>query len=154
MSALPPKADIRCRDWHVRFVPKADITRCSKDRELGWLPLYRLALLPPQPYDDVDASDLVTLWRRRGLANEQGTHGNVHEFIFILDEKVMVSGIVGVEVGLGRIHRDLTQQAEVGELVQRVVHRGERHRHFGASSFLVKHFRRYMTVAFSEENPS
>ena len=25
MSALPPKADIRCRDRHVRFVPKADI---------------------------------------------------------------------------------------------------------------------------------
>jgi hypothetical protein len=27
MSALPPKADIRCRDRYVRFVPKADI--CS-----------------------------------------------------------------------------------------------------------------------------
>src|SRR5690348_16664868 len=26
MSALPPKADIRQRDFHVRFVPKADIT--------------------------------------------------------------------------------------------------------------------------------
>src|SRR5215469_9594077 len=25
MSALPPKADIIERDWHVRFVPKADI---------------------------------------------------------------------------------------------------------------------------------
>jgi hypothetical protein len=25
MSALPPKADITERDWHVRFVPKADI---------------------------------------------------------------------------------------------------------------------------------
>ena len=25
MSALPPKADIRCRDRLVRFVPKADI---------------------------------------------------------------------------------------------------------------------------------
>jgi len=25
MSALPPKADIRCHDRHVRFVPKADI---------------------------------------------------------------------------------------------------------------------------------
>ena len=24
MSALPPKADIRCRNRHVRFVPKAD----------------------------------------------------------------------------------------------------------------------------------
>jgi hypothetical protein len=25
MSALPPKADIAERNWHVRFVPKADI---------------------------------------------------------------------------------------------------------------------------------
>jgi hypothetical protein len=25
MSALPPKADIAESDWHVRFVPKADI---------------------------------------------------------------------------------------------------------------------------------
>jgi hypothetical protein len=25
MSALPPKADITESDWHVRFVPKADI---------------------------------------------------------------------------------------------------------------------------------
>jgi len=25
MSALPPKADIPESDWHVRFVPKADI---------------------------------------------------------------------------------------------------------------------------------
>jgi hypothetical protein len=29
MSALPPKADIRQRDWDVRFVPKADIDRYS-----------------------------------------------------------------------------------------------------------------------------
>jgi len=39
MSALPPKADIGESDWHVRFVPKADI--CSAailplfDHQLG-----------------------------------------------------------------------------------------------------------------------
>jgi hypothetical protein len=32
MSALPPKADIAERDRDVRFVPKADILRCSKER--------------------------------------------------------------------------------------------------------------------------
>ena len=31
MSALPPKADIVERDRHVRFVPKADILRCSEE---------------------------------------------------------------------------------------------------------------------------
>jgi hypothetical protein len=30
MSALPPKADIAERECHVRFVPKADVSRCSK----------------------------------------------------------------------------------------------------------------------------
>jgi hypothetical protein len=29
-SALPPKADITDRDWHVRFVPMADIGRGTK----------------------------------------------------------------------------------------------------------------------------
>jgi hypothetical protein len=31
MSALPPKADIAERNWDVRFVPKADVSRCSKN---------------------------------------------------------------------------------------------------------------------------
>jgi len=30
MSALPPKADINWRGWHVRLVPKADILRRGK----------------------------------------------------------------------------------------------------------------------------
>ena len=30
MSALHPKADIAERDWHVRFVPKADILQRSR----------------------------------------------------------------------------------------------------------------------------
>ena len=30
MSALPSKADIAEHDWHVRFVPKADIAHRSK----------------------------------------------------------------------------------------------------------------------------
>jgi hypothetical protein len=33
MSALPPKADIAESDWHVRFVPKADI---ATDRKYGF----------------------------------------------------------------------------------------------------------------------
>jgi hypothetical protein len=32
MSALPPKADIAGRQFDVRFVPKADILRCGKER--------------------------------------------------------------------------------------------------------------------------
>ena len=32
MSALPPIADIETQPWNVRFVPKADIVRCGKER--------------------------------------------------------------------------------------------------------------------------
>ena len=32
MSALPPKADIGTQSRDVRFVPKADILRCGKER--------------------------------------------------------------------------------------------------------------------------
>jgi hypothetical protein len=32
MSALPPKADIVSGQSDVRFVPRADILRCSKER--------------------------------------------------------------------------------------------------------------------------
>jgi hypothetical protein len=32
MSALPPKADIGTQSRHVRFLPKADILRCGKER--------------------------------------------------------------------------------------------------------------------------
>jgi len=32
MSALPPKADIGTQPRNVRFVPKADILRCGKER--------------------------------------------------------------------------------------------------------------------------
>ena len=35
----------------------------------------RLALSAPQPYDDVDTSDLIALWRRRDLTKEQVAHG-------------------------------------------------------------------------------
>jgi hypothetical protein len=34
MSALPLKADIGTQPRNVRFVPKADILRCSKERRL------------------------------------------------------------------------------------------------------------------------
>jgi hypothetical protein len=34
MSALPPGADISGYGWHVRFVPKADVRRCSKSTSL------------------------------------------------------------------------------------------------------------------------
>ena len=36
MSALPPKADIAERYWHVRFVPKADMAFISQRMDPGF----------------------------------------------------------------------------------------------------------------------
>ena len=44
MSALPPKADIRQRDWNVRFGPKADIARVGVASEVMRLALLRLRI--------------------------------------------------------------------------------------------------------------
>src|SRR5579863_2629291 len=79
------------------------------------------ALLPPQPHHDVDAGDLVTFRGRRRLADHDIVRRNIEQIVLVLDEEVMVLGIVGVEIGLGAVDRDLAQQADFGELVQRVV---------------------------------
>jgi hypothetical protein len=117
------QADISLIPSDVRFTPESGhrlkVSRCplcamGGHMRCGKLPSWsgyhygiRLGLLRSQPNDDIDAGDLVAVWRLRGLTNEQSTHGDVHEFIFVLDEKVVVRGIVGVEVGFGRIDRDL-----------------------------------------------
>ena len=44
MSALPPKADIAKRYRHVRFVPKADILRCGKERRYSTTSLANLTI--------------------------------------------------------------------------------------------------------------
>jgi hypothetical protein len=57
------------------------------------------SLLSAQPHDNIDSDYLVTFrWGRR-VADKQIGRGNVHHLVLILDEKVMVSGIVGVKVG-------------------------------------------------------
>jgi len=62
--------------------------------------------------------NLVAFRRRRHRANEHVARGNVHEFIFVFDKKMVMCRIVGVEIGLRGINRDMTQETHFGELVQ------------------------------------
>ncbi len=80
--------------------------------------------------------------------------GNIHEPLFALYEEMVVIGHVGVEIALGAVHRDLPQQADMAELVQRVVDGRERHRHAGALGFLEQSFRREVTIAAGEKQPA
>ena len=63
-------------------------------------------------------------------------------------------GGVGVEIGLRAVDRDLAQQADLGELVQRVVDGRERHRHLGAARLLVEHLGGEVAVALAEQDPA
>jgi hypothetical protein len=61
---------------------------------------------------------------------------------------------VGIEVRLRPVGRDLAQQADFGELVQRVVDGGERHRHLGAVCLFVEHLGGEVAVALAEQQPA
>src|ERR1019366_8081377 len=85
--------------------------------------------LPPQPHHHVHAFDLETFRRGRGLADNHLGARDVEQFVLALDEKMMVGRGIGIEIRLRSFDRHLAQQADLGELVQRVVDGGQRHRH-------------------------
>src|SRR6516165_12188688 len=75
MSALPPKTDITERGWYVRYVPKADIPRCDKKREISGgarsaTALVRIELIhsPCSPLPRFLGNALVGLLRPNSLA--------------------------------------------------------------------------------------
>ncbi|SCM77743.1 hypothetical protein KL86PLE_60058 [uncultured Pleomorphomonas sp.] len=78
--------------------------------------------------------------------------GNVEHPVFILDvEMVMIVGI-GVEIGARALDGHLAQQAGFGELVQRVVDGGERHRHLGGQRLGVQVLGGEMAMAVREQD--
>ena len=117
-------------------------------------PWFRVISSPlfPQPDDNIDTDDLVTLWWGRRGADKHIGRWNIYEFVLVFDEKVIVKGGVGIKIGFGRVDRDLTQEASVGELVQCVIDGCERNANLCACRFLVEHFSSYMPIALGEQN--
>ena len=108
-------------------------------------------MLVDQPDQHVDAGDGHALGRLGQPLDADRAGRDVHQLAGMLAEEMVVVRRVGVEIGLGAFHRDLAQQARLGELVQRVVDRGERHRHFARQRLLVQRLRRDMAVALGEQ---
>jgi hypothetical protein len=77
--------------------------------------------------------------------------GDIDQLVIVLEIKVMMRRHVGVEIGLGAVDADLTQQAGIGELIERVVDGGQRYRDLGEGGLLVKHFRGQMAGALAEQ---
>src|SRR4029453_15919114 len=110
--------------------------------------------LPAQTYDNVNARDLEAFRRGWRFANEHFGVGDIQQLILAFPKKIMMRLYIGVEICLSSIDCDLSQQANLGELVQRVVNRGQRHRHFRAGGFFVKHLSSKMAIALAEQDPA
>src|SRR3954447_1548548 len=78
----------------------------------------------------------------------------VDQLVIVFEIEVMVRRDVGIEIGLGSIDADLTQQAGVGQLVKRVVDRGERDRDLGQRRLLIEHFRSQMACTLAKKKPA
>ena len=76
----------------------------------------------------------------------------IDQLPLVLDEEVMMIGDVGVEIGAAAVDGHFAEQAGRGELVQRVVDRGERDPHVRALRFLLQDLGADMTVSLSEED--
>ena len=80
--------------------------------------------------------------------------GHVDELTLVLEEEMVMLGRVGVEIGLGPVHRELAQEARFGELVQGVVDRRQRDRHAGPGRLVEQHLGRDVPVALAEQEPA
>ncbi len=65
----------------------------------------------------------------------------------------MVIADIRIEIRPSRLDHDLAQQANVGELVQRVVDRRERYPHLLGERLLVQLLGRHVAVAGAEQQP-
>ena len=110
--------------------------------------------LAAQPDHHVDAGDLVALGRDRRLADHHVGIRNVDQRVLALDEEVVMLRRVGVEIGLRAVDRDLPQQPDIGELMQRVVDGRQRHRHLGVVGLLEQQLGGDVPVALAEQEPA
>src|SRR5262245_66156854 len=109
---------------------------------------------PAQTYDNVNARNLEAFRRGWRFTNEHFGVRDIEQLLLAFHEEMMMRCHVGVEIRLGSVDRDLPQQTHLGELVQRVVNRGEGHRHFRAGSLFVKHLSGEMAIALAEQDPA
>ena len=101
-----------------------------------------------------NSGDLAAGRRRRQLPHRDVEIGYVDQRARFLDEEMVVRGRIGVEIGARAFDRDFAQQPGVGELVQRVVDRRQRHRQLGRPRLLEQHFGGQVAVAAAEQQPA
>ena len=112
------------------------------------------AALAPQTHHHVDPRHLEPLGRLRRI--EPGHRGprDVVKLAVVLDQKMMMLGRVGVEIDPRAVDRDLAQNPDGGELVQRVVNRRQRDGQSRRRRLLEQPLRRHVTVAPAKQQLS
>src|SRR4051812_25388812 len=103
------------------------------------------------PDDDIDARDPHATGGDRQIDHGDAVAGDILELTGAFEEEVMVVGDVGVEVGPPGLDHDLAQQTRGGELVQRVVDRGQGHPDAGRHGLAMKLLGRDVPVAAVEQ---
>ena len=97
------------------------------------------------------AGDLVSHRRHRRFADHDIGRGDVQQVVALLDEEVMVLSIVGVEIGLRSLERELAQQSCILELMQRVVDGRQRDVLAHARYLAMQALGRHVTVTLTEQ---
>src|SRR6266566_5966964 len=112
------------------------------------------AFLGPQPYHHVNTADFVALRNLRQFADDRIGVRNINQIVFVLDEEVVVVRDVGVEIGLRPVDRYFPPQSGAGELMKRIVDRGQRNGDLRAACLFVKHFRGQVAVTLRKQKPA
>ena len=107
--------------------------------------------MPPQPHHHIDAPDFRAGRRRRQTIDRDIRPRNVRQGALIFMVEVLVINRVRVEVAAGRIDHHLEQQSCLGELVQGVVHGGERHLDAFADGFGMQGFGSQMAMSVAKQ---
>ena len=107
-----------------------------------------------EPHHDVDARDLIAVEHLWQIADAHARRGNVDQRVLAFDKEMVVIRRIGVEISLGTINRDLAQQPNVGELVERVVDGRKLDRHAGVACFHEQHLGREVTIPLGEQEPA
>src|SRR5579871_4692251 len=95
--------------WSCSVSSTYDDRKIPRYRSLRLQGRRRLALLA-QAHDHVDARDLVAIRHVGHLREHQMRIGNIDQLVVVLEIEVMMGRHVGVEIGLGAVDRDLTQE--------------------------------------------
>lgn len=112
------------------------------------------ARFPSQSDDDFDASDLHAFRNILNVRDGDVLVWDVEDLVFIFEQEMVVIGNVGVEPHLGSIDGQLSKEASFGELVERVVNRGQRYWHADAHRFRVQYFGGDVPIAIAVEQAS